>query len=347
MSDPYFGLDKLDFALRRAKPARVFRALLRPNAQQTPLRDAPGADGGRRDGNPQRQGIRREPARRAHRLRRRRAGQGRDRSSAVSGHRRDARLALRLPARASRGADLSLAHKRRSRGGEFPDGRVGRAGRVAHPGRADARRFHLRPDGADAGFLQRAADRPRQRRRRSGRARPALRREHAALLRGMPRARLVPHAYAGRSAGRPLARAGRAIRPLPGAARGARDRRGRGRARGQDALDAGAVRQRAMGRPVLSAARGRGGLHALFRDPVRHAGAQVRLPRALRHRPQRFRPPAELALRRGGLARGLRRRDGAVGADVHLSRHRDLQQHPGAPARLCAAPGDASAGWRS
>jgi hypothetical protein len=58
--------------------------------------------------------------------------------------------------------------------------RVGRADRVAHPGRADARRFHVWPDGADARFLQRAGDRPRQRRSRFGRARRAFRREHAA-----------------------------------------------------------------------------------------------------------------------------------------------------------------------
>ncbi len=113
------------------------------------------------------------------------------------------------------------------------------------------------------------------------------------------------------------------------AARGARDRRRRDRARRARAGHAGADRRRDRG---LLAAPGPDGpapqpLRAELRDPLRHAGAQVPVPRELRPRAQPLRPSAGLALRGDGLRGVLRRRAGAVGARLSPGRHQPDQRH--------------------
>ena len=114
--------------------------------------------------------------------------------------------------------------------------------------------------------------------------------------------------------------AGRQRRRDPRRAHARHDRADRRRAH-RDALD-GAQGQRG-GRAVL----------LRVRDPVRHEGAALHLPRVVRLRRVALRPPARLALRGDGRGRDLRRRPRPVRALLPARApravQRDLRRHDG------------------
>ena len=158
---------------------------------------------------------------------------------------------------------------------------------------------------------------------------PGIRREHAALLRIHPRKRPDADPFADQSAAQPHRL--RHLQPAggDGTAGHAGDRCRHRRARRADARDIGAAGRRDRG---LFAAHGAAHrepqpVRAQLCDPVRHAGAQIPVPRELRPGPVAFRSPAGLAFRGDGLRRLLRRRAGAVGAGVPARRCRPAQPH--------------------
>ena len=123
-------------------------------------------------------------------------------------------------------------------------------------------------------------------------------REHAALLRIHPRERPHSDALADQFAAQPNRHRRLQPRGRDGAAGGARDRCRHCRARRPHPRDLGAAGGRDRG---LFAAHGTAHrepqpVRPELCDPVRHAGAQIPVPRELRSRPVAFRPSARLAL---------------------------------------------------
>ena len=155
----------------------------------------------------------------------------------------------------------------------------------------------------------------------------AIRRQCSQLLPPLPRARLVRHPRHRQSADRPLAplaRAGRSVRP---SRRGRGDQGGPDRARRQDARHPRPDRRRAPGLSRTRHPRGRRPLRPGIRHSLRHQGAAIHLPRAVRRRhAEGFRPSARRPLR--GARRGVRvrRRADSLGPRVPLRRRQDGQR---------------------